>query len=375
MISKPFYLLLLLLCCCSQQSELTDVRFFHLNVAQAKSIDLSSSIDIVDIKKCAYPDSVRFGDINSLKKYDEHLLLGSEYSSMSLLYFKNTQFQYHLENIGSGPGEYVSLHSFCASPERDELIVYDRAQLKLIYYRLSDGLFQKDLRINKFLSNIDYLNEESLLHTSDYGSDDELQYLQITNLNLESKLSITTDYPLITEAIFPFNFSFSDKNVFYLEPFNETVYSISDTSIKAEYKFSFGDQSFPEKNWMSREIEEIESRLSAGNYAFSGHLFLKSGNYASLFYHMGIDRIHFASIDLRTNLVHHARNVSFELADKHIPWPKACYDSTYIYAVPSDEINLPPNSYWQRKIDAFIPKKSQKDEASIILIYFKPFSQ
>lgn len=348
-----------------------DQELIIIDPDKAKTVDLNDAIDIKDISRLVYPDSIGFGNVTSIKKYGEYLLIGSEYNSMSILCFKNNEYQYHLERIGGGPGEYGSLHSFAANPITDELIIYDRSQLKLLHYSLTDGSFKKDYRFDKFLSNIDYLGNNSLIYSTDFGSDENTGYLNITSLDFSmSRAKLGTATPLIAEAVFPFQFTFNGNELFYMEPFSEVVYSISETSISPRYKFSFGDKAFPKQFWKSTDIEAIEDKLRSSDYAFSGHLFNQFNGVISFFYYNTPEYIQLAKINLNSGDIDQIKNISEELTDGYIPWPKACYNNEYLYLIPEDEISVPQQSFWDEKLNQHLPQLKTNSANSIVLLSF-----
>ncbi|WP_229599550.1 6-bladed beta-propeller [Runella rosea] len=265
----------------------------------------------------------------------------------SLICYEGNSFRYHLHRIGGGMGEYLTLHAFAIDTLKNELMIYDRTQFKVCYYDLKSGNFKCEQKYRRWVSNIEFLDAAHQVITMDY---DEKSYLQVVDREFNHlQASLATEYPLITDAVFPASFSYIDSSLYYAEPFNEVIYRITNKAIVPYLKIDFGTSVFPKTNWKSTDTEQVEQRLQKGEYAFMVNLVSERNNVINFFHYYTPTSHHLVRYNQKTGHTEQFKNVSEEIKENSIPFPMACYQNMYLKPVYPDELNRSnPTLWWNR---------------------------
>jgi hypothetical protein len=353
---------------CNHNDKEEKINTLQLNCDYATIQNFESICDTLFFEQLTMPDSVQFGTVTTLKREGDFTCLLSV-NTNSLVCFKKNQFSYHLNRIGGGVGEYVTLHTFAIDTFKSELIVYDRSQFKVCYYDLSSGEFKREKKVQKWISNIEVLSSTSLVVTSDYGDED---YFQITDRNFGGpSASLQTEYPLITDAIFASSFSKSGSELYFVEPFNEVIYKVLPQTILPILKINFGKSVFPNKNWKSSDTESTEERLNKGEYAFMAHLLSVNENSVQFFHYFTPTSFHFVNHNLKTGKTIQLKNVSEEIKENFIPFPMATYQNTYLKPVYPDELDKSKAVAWWNKIGGWQKIPKQLEAKTILLLNYR----
>ncbi len=290
-------------------------------------------------------------------------MLASNYGSQSLVCFKDNAFLFHLDKLGGGPGEYLSLYDFCVN--RNELLVLDRDQQKLLFYSLNGGTFIKEIKTKKFNCAIENYLPDVIIMATDYSDEPAFDYLYLQNLaNGKVTPLLRTSNGLIAEAIFPQSFTKVNGQTYFIEPFTERILRIVPEGCQEIYQIDFGNYKIPE-NWNSWSSEYAEAQLASGKYAFGCKMYNPSGRGFSLIYQTQIDAYNMLLADLTNGKQLIVKNLSEELTDEAIPIPGWVDKGKYISVFTSDMVNPEPQGYWAEKLkDLFLT------EQDILCVYF-----
>lgn len=353
---------------CNHNGTEEKANTLQLNCDEATTQNFESICDTLFFEQLTMPESVQFGTVTTLKREGEFTCLQSV-NTNSLVCFKKNQFLYHLNRIGGGVGEYVTLHTFAIDTHKSELIVYDRSQFKVCYYDLSSGEFKREKKVQKWISNIEILSSSTQVITSDYGDED---YFQVTDRDFNKpSISLKTEYPLIIDAIFASSFSKSGSELYFIEPFNEVIYKISSQTISPILKIDFGKSIFPSKNWKSSDTESTEQRLSKGEYAFMAHLLSIDEHSVQFFHYFTPTSFHFVNHNLKTGKTIQLKNVSEEIEENSIPFPIAIYQNTYLKPIYPDELDKTNPAAWWNKIEGWQKIPKQLQSKTILLLNYR----
>lgn len=171
----------------------------------------------------------------------------------------------NLSNIGSGPGQYLSLNGFDIDTEKREIIVYTSESMKLIRYKM-DGEFLSEKKTTFF--GFDYLLDEKTDNNIFFINNNPV--LDKQNYNL-----LYTDYNNSIKDNF-FAFSKGDcyiinecggmtkgaDGLVYNNPLNDTIFNCNG-SCKAKYAVNFGSLKCPDE--VKRSISKVQELL---NYSY-----------------------------------------------------------------------------------------------------------
>lgn len=326
-------------------------------------------VDSLVITNLALPDSVYMGAISDVKIYDDYIFILDTYQTKSLLCFYKEAFLFQLKRVGTGPGEYEQPISFFFDKLSNEVVIYDRAQQKLNYYDLKTLRFVRENWIKKYLLNIDVLGDNHIVLVEDYLKNNE-GYLQVWDRALESRIfSHHANPKWISETVFPFAFSHSMDTTFMLEPFTETLYSISNNGIKPRLEIKYSEYNFPLEDFMNQQVQEVESQLYLNVFAFSAHLPMMSGNNFSFIYYLTPKQQRLVSLNLKTNEYRQYKIVE-GVQDGHLPWPKVSNNGFYYAFLHAPELFASKNEYWINLARKFIGEG--EFDNSIVLIKYSP---
>lgn len=353
---------------CNHNDTEEKTNILQLASDEATTQNFESICDTLFFEQLTMPESVQFGTVTTLKREGDFTCLLSV-NTNSLVCFKKNQFRYHLNRIGGGVGEYMTLHTFAIDTLKSELIVYDRSQFKVCYYDLSSGEFKREKKVQKWISNIEILSSDTQVITSDYGDED---YFQITDCDFDKpSISLKTEYPLITDAIFASSFSKSGSELYFVEPFNEVIYKVLPQAISPILKIDFGKYVFPSKNWKSSDTESTEQRLSKGEYAFMAHLLSIDKHSVQFFHYFTPTSFHFVNHSLKTGKTIQLKNVSEEIEANSIPFPIAVYQNTYLKPVYIEELDKTKPTAWWNKLGTWQKVPKQLEAKTILLLNYR----
>lgn len=370
--SVSFLLLSCCFLCChyyKPKEEQANIPIVKLAATDAEVVPVDQIVDSVDIDLLSLPDSVQFGSITTLKEYNQYLILSSEYNSNSLVVFRNEVFLYHLQQIGSGPGEYISLFGFYADTTKSELVVYDRRTQKITNYDLPTGKFKSEKRIDLFLSNLEAVGANDVIYSIDYsGKTGSFEYIYLTDSNFEKATPVLeANNQLTADATFPFNFTVVNGRMLYMQPISETLWEFENGKMTPRFQLDFGNRSIPSQLLREVEIHEMETRLASGDYSFSSHLPNLKGSQFSCFFYTSTDTYQLEIVDIDKMTGRQFKNVTENINEDGVLWPKACFDGLYVTPIRADEMESTEKSFWYHQITSAHPDIGTND---IVLIRY-----
>jgi hypothetical protein len=217
------------------------------------------------------------GDSNSLiaemTKVIEHenffYVLDRKYAAIRI-FDKKGEFKKNISNVGSGPGQYISLNGFEIDEEKNEIIIYSLESMKLIHYTL-DGVFLNEKKISFFgsefvintkLKNYAYfLNNNPSLEKQNYN----LVYTDYENKTNNNFFAFSKESGYSMD--FSGGITKGESGIVYNTPLNDTIYNCNE-SCEAKYVIDFGSLKCPEdvkKNMMKipelMKYSYVESKI------------------------------------------------------------------------------------------------------------------
>ncbi len=350
----------MLLCFCTQKSDLKSYTIKPLTTPP-----LSQIIKAWEVKFVKLPDSVQLGPISTLKITGPYAIVSSQYNSNNLICVHNFDYKYELKSIGAGPGEYISLYSYYCDTLHNELVVYDRNQMKLITYDLQTGKYRGEKRTEYYISNMELTPHGLLIATDVSGHENRGIYL--INKHGTKKL-LEWKQPIIADAVFNTNFSFADK-LYFSEPFYEKCYRLEDNKLIPWIRFDFGERSSTKLLEKKLDVLKLEQLLATGNYSFCIHLLNPMENEVSFFYYAAIDSVHLGYLDMRKDYSYVLANVSQDLENDLIPLPHAVYQGFYVFCGFCDEVKqLEATGFWS---DLITSCKNFSESNVIFFLFYR----
>ena len=273
-------LICLLMISCSQ----TKRKGVEIPMVKVDVSSVSSSVNLSDIAGYTWTllptsDTLLINEINRVHNSDEYIYL----SDVSSVY----KFSYHgeliakIEKQGNGPDEYLNVSDFQVCDDETVWILCRNTKSLLLYSW--DNKLKKKIKLDLWVQNICLLNDKMLLYVgneeNDYGR--QLFEMNINTGIIENSYKGFDPYKsryLHVKGINTFCRDF-ETGCYYSELFNDTIYKISDDTIRAEMRFDWGGHNVPDrfyKNNFQDIVDFFQTFHSENVYAYGVNLFLKA---------------------------------------------------------------------------------------------------
>jgi hypothetical protein len=203
---------------------------------------LDKIIDVQENKKKDYSCSTLFSDydivplqttsesyikrINRIYIFESRFYVLDKSLKSVFCFSNNGEFLYKINYLGKGPGEYIQIRDFTILEKEKKIVVCCDVPEKLIYYDL-DGKFLSEEKLSMYFWNISSLNSNIIFYSrTDWGDDlnykiwvkkqNELVPFKHFDVSKDLYLNVYSTPNLI-----------SSENLYYCEPFNDTVFKVS----------------------------------------------------------------------------------------------------------------------------------------------------
>jgi hypothetical protein len=267
---------------CKENKDTQQHTTFSLDNILKKKIDLTS----LEVSTLVYPDSILFGTITGVKIYEEGIFLIDERISRSILHFDfEGNFIFHFSKFGEGSDQYKAISDFYI--ENEEIFVAERAYNKIKVFDFHNFDLIREIEYHSMVNLIERINENANFILTDSYDDKPFEFIEVWNTNYEKKLfGHHTDYPLVIEANYHYMFKNFGDTLYYVEPFTNMFYQITNKMMTPVFQLDFEKYEFPEKFWRSDNIVKIEEELYSKEYKFNLHNIAKNDNcFSFLYYH------------------------------------------------------------------------------------------
>jgi hypothetical protein len=215
-----------------------------------KNLKYSDVFEKIDYVRIATSDDFLIGNIDKLIVSDTHFYIVDNTISRSVFCIdKGGNKVFEIRRFGNGPGEYIGVDDLAYDPEQQELIVYCRATVKLIYFNLQ-GEFLRQKKLPYQVVRVQQIKDMLALF-SEYLPQAQLKQNSMSpNLILLDKNSNVKS----TAAYFPNKVNkqivwsaYADfshfGNTLALKPdHSNTIYHVTDESIIPAYVLDFGEK-------------------------------------------------------------------------------------------------------------------------------------
>lgn len=175
---------------------------------------------------------------------------------------------FKIQDVGEGPGQYLSINSFSTDPENGHLTIYSPSQYKKLKYNLKTGDFIEEIFLNDIFAfdlhqadAFTYWYNDAIAGFHEYN-------LLITNREDEIVLSKHIKYEGEKDVIGKASnfFNYGDTISFYYG-LNNIIYSINNDSFAPRFYIDFGKYNIPEEDKEGNLRELFEKMKSTPNRA------------------------------------------------------------------------------------------------------------
>ncbi len=223
-------ILFLSLSSCSQSGK-NETELVSPENAISRDIQLSDLAD--DISYIPLSNEEPIGQIARIKTSGDLFFIAA-YGEDILVFDKEGKFQHKIGRTGNGPDEYMTGIYFTIDNENRLVYVLDNQRILKYTFR---GEFQSEISIAKYGVFYDIAFHDGLIYLFDFISFGYAKYDWIVLDNegelVSTKLNNIPDFPSQEGGS---GFIFSDnQSLFYMNLFNDTIFSISGTDYQAAY--------------------------------------------------------------------------------------------------------------------------------------------
>jgi hypothetical protein len=293
------------------------------------SIRSDNLVDRIEHIKLENNENCVIGQISQILFTDSLLIIVDNESSKSVNVFDMSgKFKCRIGSAGQGPAEYISPWHVTLHPVRQQIVVEDIIQHKILYFSYT-GEFEYSERTPFMLNYYEYLPDGYKAFDVSRMKDPAMGEL------IENTLIVTDDknnivYGACTD-FYNAQFSYAmnkslrrfDSKVYYSPNFSNEIYEINDTSAILKYTLSIPENGMPP---LSKNITNVTFNDYCRKY--------------SLFYGDYIELQDFTFINLMTPkgypliLYSHAQKKSYHLLFYHLLFfdeaPKARYKDNWL---------------------------------------------
>ena len=222
-----------------------ETKIIHLNLFE-DGIPMSS---VFELQSLIFLDSSKIiGDIDKIIHFDDKFYILDKSKAEKVYCFdEHGKFLCNFGRKGRGPSEYLALYDFTIDQCNRELLVYDGK--KILYYDLN-GCFIKQRKIDLFGKNLCVIDSTGTILINQGNT--------IFNKDLMFNLIAIDSYNYIKYMLRPFKeidtkkklmpwsyFSQNNNDIYYIEPYNDTIYKIIKNAITPKYIMNYQKYSTP----------------------------------------------------------------------------------------------------------------------------------
>lgn len=273
-----FLFIFLLSSCAKNKSEKIEIAaviqnnelYKISNYDYKSSVDLSPYIKNVNYVKLELTDESMLGEICSLEAFEDKLYIFDDVTGSVFVFSKEGNFLFTLNNVGQGPGEYTQIDFFSIDRNERQMVVADLMSNNIFRYDLN-GKFISKQKVPCWLDGVYPIENKSFVSFTNYrNNSDKIENQQnILFIDLMSNISCGYfPYPSedITKLKFlvPVNggFYYGGNVCNYFHQYQDTVYSVSDKTLKPKYVFDFGNKNF-DKSYLLKDATVLEDYIES----------------------------------------------------------------------------------------------------------------
>jgi len=180
------------------------------------------------------------------------------------------KFLFKVGSVGQGPGEYVSLLDFAIDIENKCLWLGDTAN-KILKYDL-DGNFIEQYSTDFSIKNLCVIDAKENLMAIRLGYYKDKNHSLIHYSLKEKKILNHKESNIIeiSRSVATKTFFKSEERIIYIEPFNDTIFTVTKESIEPYYVVDFGKHKLPKDLFDNPNLKNITMQLKNPDNKYAG---------------------------------------------------------------------------------------------------------
>lgn len=274
---------ILLLCSCSKHEQATSVK--TLSFGDNYEFDIN---DIISYKfiPLETSDNCLISNIKQVVIIDNKIYINSGGDKL-LVFDIFGKFITQIGNKGNGPGEYRAIWNFNIDIEKQNIMVADAGQNRIIYYTL-DNYKHIETKTIFYFTDCCWLSDGNIawLFWGGYESEDkDRYYIKITDSKFnELKLLHPLDYKFMYPVLCGSSLYTQNQKTYLNLPYTPVIYEVTSQSITPSYQLDLGKHKFAPSEWMEKEAEQDYSVVTKTDYISSQNV-KETNNYVSASYY------------------------------------------------------------------------------------------
>lgn len=320
------------------QSSNSDQQAIVLDPTEAEEATLMEVFPDFEAVNITLPDSVFIGGITQIKTHADHIFLLDEYQSRSIIILNQEgNFINQLKNIGQGPGEYSAINAFAISPSGEELLIYDRSRSMGFTYGLPNLNFLESKKLNAYLMNIEFIDDDHLFVVRDDEVDQEtMKGLEVWNRDFEVVAAgISDQYNAVIELSYPNTVGTNGSELLYAHPYSGKISVLQPAGLQPFMHLDPAAWGIPTEMYTLSDAMEFEEKLARGKYMLWFRLPRYDQQSLSFWYMYGMDEDanRFARYDVEAQAAKSFKQILLAEEGQPVPVPLGVNGNEHIALV------------------------------------------
>ena len=280
------YILALVFACfllgCSNSSkslrisnEVTNIGELVISVIpneKNNQFDITPYLDTIKYVKLEMTDESIIGIIEKAVIFEERIYIQDSKTNSLFVFDIDGSYIHKIARIGQGPEEYIQLDFFDIDRKNRHIVITDLMYNRIMRYDLNGKFISKE-KIPVWCYGAFVLPNNGIVLYSDFRDNSK-------KLEQEYNLILYDSLMNISKAFFPYKskdlnskipsisrggqFYTNDENLYFFFPEGNTIYQITEDSIKIKYRLDFGEDILPYDN--SINLEKFSEVITKGKY-------------------------------------------------------------------------------------------------------------
>lgn len=343
-----------------------------------KGVELEQVAKEIRLVSLDIPDSIFFGEINSIKTVNGKMYLLDQSQTQTITIIdSNGEFFGQLNNRGEGPGQYDVIHDFSIDEQGRTIIIYDRNSFEFLFYDLETLSFLKAIKSSKTFMSFEVIDVNKWLTISDSRqADNSLVGVEIINSHTLSTIeTLFKDASRISIQASESIFLTKNKDVLYyaLPDFQTTLYAFDNGKINNRLVIDFGSSNV-DIEIMNQSRGEFIKHLSDKDRSIAAHFFIIDNNKAGFWFMRGGFRNQlFAEYEFTDGTINVYSGLTHPALKEILPPARGVTENEYIHLLYPNQLddiflkNSKESSFFEtigRNFDSIV-----KSENPLLLLY------
>jgi hypothetical protein len=240
------YLILVSISGCKHSAVRVEHPFtvMEVDVTSNDEMRLSEVFKDFRVVRLETNDSVLLADIYYIAQANNRLYVTDRYAVILYVFDETGKFLSSIDRKGQGPGEYTGITQFTVDGEN--IVVMSRNQRKLIIYNES-GEFISEHKVNCSALSISLLDDRdyALYCGNDRAGSGDKIHIASPGKTEKQFVPIDESRSQYLHYISPYNFFRGKDAVRFFEPYNDTVYTVTNDKIEPAFYIDFKGKNIP----------------------------------------------------------------------------------------------------------------------------------